>query len=151
MASREETFRKFTAEQAAKYAAGRGMSYPEPIYNGVLDYHQGKREAVLDVGTGPGKVARDFLNYFDKAIGCDASEGMIGQAGKDAEKNGLTDRATFFVAGAEDCVSAVHQAGRQDVDAITVATAAHWFDMQPFYASAAKALRPGGTLAMVCG
>lgn len=95
-----------------------------------------------------GQAAFDFLQYFDEAIGCDASEGMIGQAIKSADGRGLSNKAVFFVAGAEECNTAVTKAGRDSVDAITVATAAHWFDMQPFYAAAAKALRSGGTLAM---
>ncbi|EMD00305.1 hypothetical protein BAUCODRAFT_30789 [Baudoinia panamericana UAMH 10762] len=73
---------------------------------------------------------------------------MIEQAKKDALKHGFADRTTFCALSAEDCASAVSEAGLSQVDAITVATAAHWFDMPAFYASAAKVLRPGGTLAM---
>lgn len=53
----EQTFRKFSPEQAARYAAGRGQQYPAEIYKNVLDFHQGKREVVLDVGCGPGNVS----------------------------------------------------------------------------------------------
>lgn len=147
---KDQTFRVFTAEQAAAYATGRAGAYPEPVYHSIMDFHQGKRELCLDVGTGPGKAVWDLLNYFDHCIGCDAGEQMIEQAKKDAVRLGVSDRASFVVTPAESCAEALSMSNRPpaSADAITVATAAHWFDMPAFYASAAQALRPGGTLAM---
>ena len=105
--TQESTFRSFSTEQAATYAATRGSAYPQPLYQAIFDYHQGERKAVLDVGTGPGNALRALLHYLDYGIGCDASVGMIDQAQKDAEKNGFAERTTFVVAGAEDCAKAV--------------------------------------------
>ncbi|KAK5716468.1 hypothetical protein LTR15_009359 [Elasticomyces elasticus] len=144
MAGQEATFQTFTAEQAANYAIGRANSYPDVLYQTIVEYHQGPRDAFLDFGTGPGLVVWDLLKYFKSAFGCDAGPGMIEHAKKDAEKYGVTDRTTFIVTNAEDCASAVSGS----VDLVTVGTAAHWFDLPAFYQSAAKALRPGGTLAM---
>lgn len=144
MTTKEKTFLAFTPEQAAQYASGRGHSYPEPLYQAVLDYHVGQRETLLDVGTGPGKVVFDLLPHFAHGIGCDASPGMIAQAKLGAEKRGFADRATFVECTGEQCDKALDDT----VDVITLAMAAHWLDLPAFYASAAKALRPGGTLAM---
>ncbi|KAK5114269.1 hypothetical protein LTR62_002520 [Meristemomyces frigidus] len=144
----EKTFKSFTPEQAAAYATGRGQSYPEPLYEAIIRYHQGKLDTVLDVGTGPGKVVRDMLQYCEKGIGCDASVNMIEQAKLDAAQRGLSDQTSFHVADAEHCDEAVTESGLQHVDLITAGTAAHWFDMPRFYAAAAKALRSGGTIAM---
>ncbi|KAK5125098.1 hypothetical protein LTR85_000772 [Meristemomyces frigidus] len=148
--NRDQTFRVFTAEQAAAYATGRAGSYPEPVYQAIMDFHQGKRELCLDVGTGPGKAVWDLLNYFDRCIGCDAGEQMIEQAKKDAVRLGVSDRACFVNVPAESCADALTRSNLPpaSADVITAATAAHWFDMPAFYTSAAKALRPGGTLAM---
>nr|POF02204.1 putative s-adenosylmethionine-dependent methyltransferase crg1 [Quercus suber] len=148
MSSREETFRTFTPQQAADYAQGRGGAYPSPIYSSILGFHNGPQKLVLDVGTGPGKAVWDLLGFFDRAIGCDVSPEMISQAIKDATAKGVADRARFHIAGGEDCVSVLTPEEIGTVDVITVAMAAHWLDLPAFYASAAKCLRPGGTLAM---
>ena len=147
---RDTTFRAFTPEQAAAYASGRGGAYPEPLYQTIIDYHDGKRELCLDVGTGPGKAVWDFLKYFDRCIGCDASVEMIEQAKRDAIRLGVSDKTQFVTSDGERCAAALAKLGVEEgqVDAITVAMAAHWLDLPAFYISAAKCLRPGGTLAM---
>lgn len=73
---------------------------------------------------------------------------MIEQAKKDAISKGVSDKANFFVASGEECASALSQANSEQADIITVAMAAHWLDLPAFYASAAQALRPHGTLAI---
>lgn len=73
---------------------------------------------------------------------------MIEQAKKDAAKLGFADKTSFTAVPAEDCAAALTEAKLEQADLITVGTAVHWFDMPAFYAAAAKALRPGGTLAM---
>jgi trans-aconitate 3-methyltransferase len=150
--TKETTFRSFTPEQAAAYASGRGDSYPEPLYQTILDFHSGAKETVLDVGTGPGKAVWDLLRYFDKAIGCDTSPEMVGRAKQDAVARGVAHRSTFFIVGGEDCASTLSNLNDEDkeekMDAITAAMAAHWFSLPDFYTQAAQLLRPGGTLAM---
>lgn len=47
MALKDKTFVNFTPEQAAQYAEGRGFSYPKPVYDAILDYHQGARDVLL--------------------------------------------------------------------------------------------------------
>ena len=146
MSSKENTFTSFTADQAAAYASGRGSSYPLALYQRIVDYHSPRpRDSVLDVGTGPGKVAFDLCPYFAQCCGCDTSPQMIAQAQKDSARLDLASRTRFAVAGGENCANAFP--GEQ-FDAITVAMAAHWFDMAAFYQSAVRALKPGGTLAM---
>ena len=150
MTSKDTTFLGFTPEQAAAYAAGRGTSYPRPLYQAILDYHTGERDLFLDVGTGPGKVVFDLLPDFKRGIGCDTSPQMIEQARKDAHKHGqhIVDMTKFAVCGGEDCVKALSIEEVGQVDLITVAMAVHWFDLPNFYSSAARALKPGGTLAI---
>lgn len=146
MASKEQTFTTFTRDQAAAYASNRGESYPQPIYDAIFDFHDDKpRDVLLDVGTGPGKVVFDLVPRFTMGLGCDSSAGMIEQANRDAARLGLASQTAFAVAGAETCGEAFPE---RQVDVVTVAMAAHWFDMAAFYASVAKVLRPGGTLAM---
>lgn len=148
MATKEKTFTTFTAEQAQQYATGRGWSYPPQLYQAILDYHEGKHDLLLDVGTGPGKVVFDMLPSFSHGIGCDPSNGMIEQAKKDAAKRGFEDKTSFVQCGGESCDEAITETGKRQADIITVAMAAHWMDMDKFYNAAAKALRGGGTLAI---
>lgn len=154
MTSTDKTFLNFTPSQAAQYAVGRGGSYPGPLYQAILDYHGTRdRDLLLDVGTGPGKVVWDLLPHFQRAVGCDTSPEMIEQAKRDAvEKLGVVaaeQRTRFVVAGGEDCASALREPGESErADMVTVAMSAHWFDLPKFYDSVAKALKPGGTLAI---
>ncbi|KAK3058797.1 hypothetical protein LTR09_000362 [Extremus antarcticus] len=50
----------------------------------------------------------------------------------------------FMQGDAEDCSSIPDQS----VDLITAATAAHWFDMERFWPTTARVLKPGGTVAI---
>lgn len=146
MSSQETTFRNLTPEQAAEYFAARGKAYPQPLYDEIFKFHGDRpRSTICDVGTGPGKVVFDLLPYFERGLGCDTGASMIAQAQKEAAKLNVTDRTHFAVAGAESCADVFPAA---QVDLLTVAMAVHWFDMPAFYASAAKLLRPSGTLAM---
>lgn len=72
---------------------------------------------------------------------------MIAQATASAEEQGLSPRVCFLHCGAEQFASALRPEELGKVDLITAATAVHWFDLPKFYAQAALALRPGGTMA----
>ncbi|KAJ7218115.1 S-adenosyl-L-methionine-dependent methyltransferase [Mycena pura] len=148
MTCTDNTFVSFTREKAAVYAANRGSSYPSELYQAILEYHHGERNLVLDVGSGPGNAVFGLLPFFKCGIGSDPSVQMIEQAKKEAEKRGVSDRTKFVVCAGEECANVLSGAELGTVDMLTVAMAAHWMHMRPFYVSAAKALRPGGTLAM---
>ena len=148
MATKDKTFVKFNAEQAQQYATGRGFSYPPELYQAILDYHEGPHDLLLDVGTGPGKVVFDMLQSFKEAIGCDTSTGMVEQANKGAIQRGVDSQTRFVEAAGEKCDEAVSDTEKGKVDVIAIAMAAHWLDIEAFYAAAARTLRPGGTLAM---
>ena len=146
--SRDDTFRNFTAAQAATYASFRGQAYPAGLYDAVLSYLGPSRSLVYDVGTGPGKVVFDLQSYFQRAIVADVSAAMVERARLDAETKGLAERTRFVQAGAEDCADALGSEERGNVDLLTVAMAVHWFDLPKFYAQAAAALKDGGVMAV---
>ncbi|EME40269.1 hypothetical protein DOTSEDRAFT_74917 [Dothistroma septosporum NZE10] len=141
----EKIFTSFTPEQAATYAKNRGLDYPQQLYDTILDFHLGGRNVVLDVGTGPGTVVFNLLPFFAKCLGCDSSESMIKQAKQTAERLQVGDRVAYALCSGEECDQAFPN---DKADVMTLALAAHWLDLAPLYAAAAKALRPGGTLAM---
>ncbi|RMZ01009.1 hypothetical protein D0860_07779 [Hortaea werneckii] len=135
--STDTTFRNFTAQQAAAYASGRGGSYPQPLYETILDFHQGSRDLCMDVGTGPGKAVWDLLNYSTHCIGVDASAQMIEHAKLESRSRHLNHRTTFLTTEPEHCgdPTRLHTAGfnPNSIDLLTVAMAAHWFQFPTFY------------------
>lgn len=148
----EKTFRNYTASDAAKYAAYRG-TYPPALINLVLELHSstgGQKAHLLDIGCGPGIATRQLSSYFEHVTGVDAGESMISQAQAQAATvlSSTGERATFKVCNSEDVDK---QFEPNSIDLITVATAAHWFDMPKFYVAASKVLKPGGSIAMWCG
>ncbi|KAF7928502.1 uncharacterized protein EAE98_005558 [Botrytis deweyae] len=145
----DPTFRNYTSQQAAKYAAHR-LSYPSKLYETVIDHHGktgGQFNLVLDLGCGPGNATRDIAGYFEEAIGCDAGEAMIGAA---RELGGKTKsgKEIVWVVGSGEEFTGLEEVREGTVDLITVAMAVHWFDMDKFWAQVAKALKPGGTVAL---
>ncbi|KAI0157983.1 S-adenosyl-L-methionine-dependent methyltransferase [Hypoxylon sp. FL1284] len=149
MAPEEQTFRAYTQTQGNNYAAWRPGYSPE-LFKIIVEHHTstgGKLDTVVDVGCGTGQATRDLAPYFTDAIGLDPSAGMISAARASAQSAASPIR--FEVSAAEalgtdlsppiaDC----------SVDLLTAATAAHWFDMAGFWASAARVVKPGGTVAL---
>lgn len=79
---KDPTFQAYSTEQARIYAAHR-LSYPEALYNKVLEHHKstgGHFNLLFDVGCGPGNATRDVALSFDQAIGADPGDAMIGAA-----------------------------------------------------------------------
>ncbi|KAF7949666.1 uncharacterized protein EAE97_003175 [Botrytis byssoidea] len=145
----DPTFRNYTSQQAAKYAAHR-LSYPAQLYETVIQHHEktgGQFNLVLDLGCGPGNATRDIAAYFEEAIGCDAGEAMIGAARKLGGKT-KSGKDIVLVVGSGEEFLGLEEVKEGTVDLITVAMAVHWFDMDKFWAQVAKALKPGGTVAL---
>lgn len=119
---------------AGDYAANR-PTYPDALYAWIAEQAPATT-AVWDCGTGNGQAALGLARHFDHVHATDASPGQIAEAP-------THPNVTFAVASAE--ASGLPDAS---VDAITVAEAAHWFDLDAFYAEVRRVLRPGGLLAI---
>lgn len=134
----------------AAYASFR-PTYPASLYNTVLGFLDAKHSkngtgvdkpagALLDLGCGPGIVARALAPHFASVTAVDPSEGMIAQARE------LT---------AEDPRIAVRRAGVEDlsfladgaVDLAVAGAAAHWFDYGRAWSELGRVVRGGGALA----
>ncbi|KAK5101350.1 hypothetical protein LTS08_004957 [Lithohypha guttulata] len=148
--SQEKTFRNYTTSDAAKYAAYR-PSYPPKLIELVLSIHNttgGQTSHVLDIGCGPGIATRQIAEHFQYVTGIDAGASMITKAQETPCSSATGEQATFLVSNSEDIDKHFEPA---TIDLITVATAAHWFDLPRFYAAASKVLRPRGSIALWCG
>ncbi|KAK7522087.1 S-adenosyl-L-methionine-dependent methyltransferase [Phyllosticta citriasiana] len=146
---KDPTFRVYTSSQAATYAQNRG-SYPKELYEFILRRHSdtgGGFAQLLDVGCGPGNAMRDLAPHFDAATGCDPGHEMIATAAKLGGSTRSGAAISWRVSSAEELWQASGLA-EASVDLLTAATAAHWFDMAPFWREAAAIVKPGGSVAL---
>lgn len=122
------------SRQAQHYARVRPR-YPAALFAHVAALAPGTA-AAWDCATGNGQAAIGLAAHFATVAATDLSARQIAHATPHprvrysvapAEASGLPDRSA---------------------DAITVATAAHWLDLDAFYAEARRVGRPGAVLAM---
>lgn len=119
---------------AAKYAAFR-PTYPDALFT-WLSTLTPARALVWDCGTGSGQAAAGLVRHFDRVHATDPSQAQLDRArphpriryqvGREAA-SGLPERSASLV---------------------TVAQAAHWFDLKAFYGEVDRVLLPGGVLAI---
>ena len=141
----DTTFRSYSPGQALEYAQSRG-GYPQALIDEILNLHTqtgGSLDSLLDLGCGPGNATRALAAHFNHATGVDPSAEMIAAA-KAVGGRSKSGTISFVQGEAETC------AGIPDasIDLITAATSAHWFDMDSFWHTAARVLKPGGTVAI---
>jgi SAM-dependent methyltransferase len=124
------------SRQSTQYAAYR-PTYPRALGEFLAGVSPG-RALVWDCGTGSGQAVPILAAAFDRVVATDASARQIANA----EPH---DRTEYRVAPAS-------ASGLDDAscDAVTVAQAAHWFDLPAFYAEARRVLRPRGVIALWC-
>jgi trans-aconitate 3-methyltransferase len=152
-ASEEATFRSFDKEQGKNYAQNR-FGYHPNLFKLILDHHTatgGKTDTIMDVGCGPGLATGGLALHFAHVIGIDPSKGMVDTAQKHGIVSATGESARFEISSAEALGSNLSPpVADSSIDLITAATAAHWFDMSRFWPSAARVLKPGGTVALWC-
>ena len=95
-----------------------------------------ERDTAWDCATGSGQAALGLAPNFRRVVATDASAEQI----RHAEPH---PRIDYWVAPAEAGGLADHS-----VDLVTVAQAAHWFDLPRFYAEVSRVLKPGGVIAL---
>jgi len=127
-------FQDHFSAQAADYRRYR-PGYPDALIAFVASAAPSQTLA-LDVATGNGQAAQLLARHFASVFASDASAAQLKAAQPHPRVCYLLHRAERlpFRAGA--------------VDAIAVAQAAHWFDLDAFYSEARRVLRPGGVVAL---
>lgn len=133
-------FKDHFSAASDRYAAYR-PDYPAALFVWLAGLRprsgtSAARDTAWDCATGSGQAALGLAPHFRRVIASDASAEQIRHAAPHpgieyrvapAEASGLADRS---------------------VDLVTVAQAAHWFDLPCFYAEVARVLKPGGVLAL---
>jgi len=128
-------FKDHFSGHAAAYAAHR-PTWPEALVDVLADGSPGC-ELAWDVGCGSGQLSTLLPRRFASVIATDASAEQLEHALPAA-------RLTYRCAPAEQSGLPSHSA-----DCIVVAQAAHWFDIEAFYADARRTLAPSGAIALV--
>ena len=127
-------FKDHFSTASDRYAAFR-PEYP-PALLAWLSSLCTERDAAWDCATGSGQAAAGLAPHFRAVIATDASAEQIAHA---RGPENLSFRvATAETSGLEDA----------SVDLVTVAQAAHWFDLPRFYAEVQRVLKPGGVIAL---
>ena len=128
------TFKDHFSAASDRYAAYR-PDYPPALFTwlaGLCAEH----ESAWDCATGSGQAALGLAPHFRRVVASDASAEQVRHAGPHpcidyrvapAEASGLADRS---------------------IDLVTVAQAAHWFDLPRFHAEVTRVLKPGGVIAL---
>jgi SAM-dependent methyltransferase len=127
-------FKDHFSSASDRYAAYR-PDYPAALFAWLAGLCT-ERELAWDCATGSGQAALGLAPHFRRVVATDASAEQI----RHAAPHPLID---YRVAPAEASGLADH-----GVDLVTVAQAAHWFDLPHFYAEAARVLKPGGAIAL---
>jgi SAM-dependent methyltransferase len=134
------TFKDHFSSASDRYAAYR-PDYPAALFAWLAGLcprtgTSTERDTAWDCATGSGQAALGLAPHFRRVVATDASAEQI----RHAESH---PRIAYRVAPAEASGLA-----DRNVDLVTVAQAAHWFDLPRFYAEAAHVLKPGGVIAL---
>ena len=127
-------FKDHFSGHAADYAAYR-PTYPPALFVRLAALPR-RRALALDCGTGNGQAAVGLAERFDRVLAIDPSREQLASAQPHP-------RIDYRAARAEETGAAA-----ASVDLVNVAQAAHWFDLDRFYAEARRVLAPGGAIAL---
>lgn len=127
-------FKDHFSSASDRYAAYR-PDYPAALFAWLAEVSPAN-ETAWDCATGNGQAAVGLVPHFHRVVATDASAEQIRHA---AARPGVDYR-----------VAPAESSGLADgsVGLVTVAQAAHWFDLPRFYAEVARVLQPGGVLAL---
>ena len=128
------SFRDHFSRVAKSYVAVRPR-YPDALYEYLASLAPA-RDVAWDAATGNGQAALGIARHMRSVIASDASAAQIAEAIPDP-------RVEYRVARAE--ASGLDDAS---VDLITVAQAAHWFDLGAFYSEVRRVARPAAPIAL---
>ena len=117
---------------AGHYARSR-PTYPPELFDWIAQACT-RRDLAWDVGAGNGQASVGLAARFARVLATDLSEGQIAHAVP-------RERIEYRVAPADR--SGLTEAS---ADAVTVAQALHWFDLDAFYTEVRRVLKPGGLI-----
>lgn len=130
-----QPFKDHFSTRSGDYAQYR-PGYPLALIDYLAGLAPG-RDLALDCGCGTGQLSVLLAEAFSRVMATDASPQQI-------ENATPHERIDYRVAPAAQ--SGLPEAS---ADLITVAQAAHWFDLDAFYAEVGRVLKPQGVIALI--
>lgn len=128
---------------AAYYARGR-VAYPQGIADALADeLGLDGSGRLLDVGCGPGSLTLLLAGLFEQAIGLDADQDMIDEAGRLAAQAGISNTRWQRMRAEE------LPAGLGTFRLVTFAQSFHWMDRPKVAKAVHDMVAPGGACAHV--
>lgn len=128
-------FKDHFSQQSQDYALFR-PHYPDALGK-ILAELSPDTQLALDVGCGSGQFSEVLANYFDQVMAIDASSEQLAQAKPHP-------KIQYRQALAKNIPLADHS-----VDLISVAQAAHWLNLDKFYAEVRGVVKPNAILALI--
>ena len=130
---------KFT-QQSKHYETGR-PSYAAELLHYLFKEHLSKQDVIADIGAGTGKLTKPLLQRGNRVIAVEPNDAMR-QVAQETLKD--FDRAQF-VKGTDSNTTLPNES----IDAITVAQAFHWFDVDAFKKECKRILKPNGKVFLI--
>ena len=130
---------QFKMENYSKYRPPYTSRFYKVIYD-VFKTGRNEWHSALDVGTGPGMVARELATKFETVYGIDFNQRYIDVA---KAQSLHVPNVEYLHAKAED----LSVFPDNSFDLVTVSETAHWLDPEAFE-EIGRILKPGGLLAM---
>ena len=128
---------------AETYAAYREPYPPAFFAEAAKALRLTRREALIDLGTGPGLLALGFAPYVGRILGVDPEPAMLVEAEAAAARAGV--ELPLRLGRAEDLGDNL---GRFDI--VTIGRALHWMEREATLAALDRMLAPGGRI-FICG
>lgn len=141
-----EAAERFFSEHAGRWDAIRSLHVPEREVEAAILARAGAGpfRAMLDVGTGTGRMLELFADRYERAVGIDLSPAMLAVARANLERAGIANARVRIGDGTNLPVV------RDSFDLIVIHQVLHFLDDPgPAIAEAAGALAPGGRLLIV--
>jgi len=123
------------SHRAAEYARFR-PGYPAALFDFLFAQCR-QFDCAWDCATGNGQIAAVLAERFRQVEATDISENQLQNAL-------LRPNIRYQTGAAEQPIFP-----ENSFDLVTVGQAAHWFDLEKFYAEVQRVLKPGGLLALV--
>ncbi len=130
------TFADHFSDRAASYAAFR-PSYPRALVEVLADAAQ-RHDLAWEAGCGSGQLTIELAERFGRVVAADPSAKQLAHAPR---RPGI--EYLCAVAEASGLAGAC-------ADLAVAAQAAHWFDLEAYYAEVRRVARPGAVVALVC-
>ena len=141
-----EAAERYFAEHASRWDEMRSLHVPERQVEAAILARAGAGpfRAMLDIGTGTGRMLELFAERYERALGVDLSPAMLAVARANLERAGVAHARVRIGDGAHLPVL------RDSFDLVVIHQVLHFVDDPgPTIAEAAGALSPGGRLLIV--